>query len=198
MEDRHPSSLKIVFPADMCSRVKTFKQGGVIKLAKYACYCCGIHADALAKPNITRCDDCVRLRRRGCYHQQVTNEELLLSMEDDRNNMAEEYPHLQAYPFKNSQIQFSNDELHGHNDPRNIEYVATTVTGRIRYANLVKNELKLRNISNTGLNAAEQCLLLHEPLLVEERWCLVIGVLEAKTKEQAMVRLEKAVPCILH
>jgi hypothetical protein len=35
-------------------------------------------------------------------------------------------------------------------------------------------------------------------MLVEERWRLVFGVLEAKTKEQAMVRLEIAVPCILH
>jgi hypothetical protein len=143
IEDRHPSGLKIAFPADMCSQVKTVKQGGVMKLAKYACYCCGIHADALAKPNLTRCDDCVRLGRRVCYHQQVTNEELLMHMEDDQSNMAEEYPHLQAYPFKNSPIRFSNDGLHGCNDPRHIEYVATTFTGRIRHADLVKNELKL-------------------------------------------------------
>ncbi len=198
MEDRHPSGLKIAFPADMCSQVKTVKQGGAMKLAKYACYCCGIHTDDLAKPNRTRCDDCVRLGRRVCYHQQVTNEELLLRMQDDQKNMAEEYPHLQSYPFNNSQIRFSNDGLRGRNDPRHIEYDATTVAGRIRHADLVKKELKLRNISSARLNAAEQRLLLHELLLVEERWRLIIGVLEAKTKKEAMVRLEKAVPCILH
>jgi hypothetical protein len=35
-------------------------------------------------------------------------------------------------------------------------------------------------------------------LLTEERYRLVIGILEGKTKEEAMVQLEKAVPCILH
>ncbi len=41
-------------------------------------------------------------------------------------------------------------------------------------------------------------MLQHELLLTEEQYHLVFSNLEAKTKEEAMVRLEKAVPCILH
>jgi hypothetical protein len=83
MEDMHPNGLRFAFPADMCSQVETVWKGGAMKLAKYACYCCGTHVDDLVKPNTNRCEDCIRLGPAICYHQEVTDEELLLCMADD-------------------------------------------------------------------------------------------------------------------
>ncbi len=40
--------------------------------------------------------------------------------------------------------------------------------------------------------------MLHEALLTELCFGLLQGVLQAKTKEEAMIKLEKAVPCIWH
>jgi hypothetical protein len=143
MEDMHPSGLRFAFPADMCSQVKTVRKGGAMKLAKYACYCCGIHVDDLVKPNTSRCEDCTRLGRAICYHQEVTDEELLLHMADDRDNMLQEYPHLQSYPYNNSLIKCYCDGLWGKNDPRHIEYEPNSITARVRFADLVKKELKI-------------------------------------------------------
>ena len=41
-------------------------------------------------------------------------------------------------------------------------------------------------------------MLLHEILITEYRYALLKGLCEAKTKEEAMILLEKAVPCLLH
>ncbi len=41
-------------------------------------------------------------------------------------------------------------------------------------------------------------LFLEEILLVEERYKIIVGVLNAKTKEEAMIWMEKAAPCLLH
>ncbi len=40
--------------------------------------------------------------------------------------------------------------------------------------------------------------MLHEVLLTEHRFGLLQGVLQAKTKGEVMIKMEKAVPCILH
>jgi hypothetical protein len=54
----------------------------------------------------------------------------------------------------------------------------------------------MRNISFENLSPPEQRLMLHEVLLTEHHFGLLKAVLEAKTKEEAMIQLEKAVPCI--
>jgi hypothetical protein len=48
------------------------------------------------------------------------------------------------------------------------------------------------------LTTPEQWLLLHEVLIMEACYSLLKGLCEAKTKEEAMILLEKAVPCLLH
>jgi hypothetical protein len=36
----------------------------------YACYCCNIHWDDIAKPNNKLCDDCIEEGSVQCYHQK--------------------------------------------------------------------------------------------------------------------------------
>jgi hypothetical protein len=63
---------------------------------------------------------------------------------------------------------------------------------------MIREEIRLRGISNVNLTPPEQRLLLHEVLITEHRYSLLKGLCESKTKEEAMILLEKAVPCLLH
>jgi hypothetical protein len=118
-EDDHSEGIVLAYPADMCSQCKTVRQGGAMKLSAYACYCCGIHKNDLAKPNDTMCQDCIRLGRRICYHHGVMDEDLLLHLTDEKNDMEREWRHLSRYPFTESRIKFGNSGIgDGTTDPR--------------------------------------------------------------------------------
>jgi hypothetical protein len=80
LEEDYSDGLRIAQPADMCSLQKTLGADDAMKCKKYACYCCiSIHRDDyLVKPQPTPCTDCVRFgRTQLCYHQQVTDENLI-------------------------------------------------------------------------------------------------------------------------
>jgi hypothetical protein len=62
---------------------------------------------------------------------------------------------------------------------------------------MIREEIRLRGISNANLATPEQRLLLYEVLIMEHRYSLLKGLCELKTKEEAMILLEKAVPCLL-
>ncbi len=119
-----------------------------MKLSTYACYCCGIHKDDLAKPNQDLCADCIRLGHHVCYHHNVMDEELILHLSEEYQELQREWPHLQHYPIKKSKIKYGNNGIgDGTMDPRHIEYEPRTVQQRIQHCALVREELKLRNIS---------------------------------------------------
>jgi hypothetical protein len=75
-------------------------------------------------------------------------------------------------------------------DPRNIENKPQSVQQWIQHGNMVCKELYL--------SGPEQQLFLHEILIAEYRCSLLKGLCEAKTRGEAMILLEKAVPCLLH
>jgi hypothetical protein len=60
-EDDHSVGVVLAYPVDMCSQCKTVRQGGAMKLSTYACYCCGVHKNDLARPNRGLCRDCLHL-----------------------------------------------------------------------------------------------------------------------------------------
>ncbi len=197
-EDDHSSGLQLAYPADMCSQCKTVRQGGAMKLSTYGCYCCGVHKNDLAKANSELCADCIRLGRTQCYHHDVLVEDVMLQLHEEKADLIREFPHLHHYPFKKSRIKVGSSIGDGSADPRHIEFEPRTVQQRIQHNNLIQEELRLRGIPFDALSPHERRLMLHELLISEWRYSLLKGVLEAKTKEDAMILLEKAVPCILH
>ena len=63
----------------------------------------------------------------------------------------------------------------------------------------MRNELRMRNIIvPEESQSAELRLLLSECLLTENTYKILCKVLAANSLDEAMVRLEKAIPCLLH
>jgi hypothetical protein len=75
----------------------------------YACYCCNIHRDALATPNTAQCNDCLRLgRTEPCYHQVVSDENLMGRLKQERQDLLQSWPHLNRYPYTGTKIRFGS------------------------------------------------------------------------------------------
>jgi hypothetical protein len=111
-------------------------------------------------------------------------------------DLKREWTHLRNYPFKNSKIKSgSNGESTA--DPRQIEYEPRSIQQQIAHNRMIEEELRMRDINVENLSGPERRLLLHEVLIMEQRYSIIKGVVEAK-HEDRMILIEKAIPCLLH
>jgi hypothetical protein len=69
---------------------------------------------------------------------------------------------------------------------------------RIRYVDLLRKKLTLRNLIAPRVPLDAMHLTLNELLMIEQRFLLLKEILESNSLEEAMIRFEKAVPCLLH
>jgi hypothetical protein len=121
MEDKNLGWLILAYPADMCSQCKTVKTGVAMKLSTYACYCCEVHKNDLAKANKELCGDCSQSGCNTCYHHPILEEGLLHNLCMELEDLTKEWPHLVQYPFNSSKIKLGSSRETSV-DPRNIEY----------------------------------------------------------------------------
>jgi uncharacterized protein CbrC (UPF0167 family) len=204
-EEQHPG-LDVVQEADMCSLIKTLGKGGAMKVKKFACYCCNVHRDDLVKPLDPPCNDCVRLNRthRPCYHTPICDEALLERLREERDELVSHWGHLQQFEaFQTlSRLRFGNTDLSVNSsisDPFHIEYQPQSRQDRILFRNLLDAEARLRGFNEwNNLNVAELKLQLHEVLMIEKKYELLTHILAASNLDEAMIRLEQALPCLLH
>jgi hypothetical protein len=113
--------------------------------------------------------------------------------------MVDNYPHLSLLPLKNTKMRCGNEGLNDNcSDPRHIEFNGRSVTSREIHRKMMENELRMRNIQPESTRSPELRLQLHEILLVENSFNMLSKILAANSLEEAMVRLEKALPCLLH
>jgi hypothetical protein len=205
LEEQHPG-LDVVQEADMCSLIKTLGKGGAMKVKKFACYCCNIHRDDLVKPLEPPCNDCVRLNRthHPCFHTPICDEALLDRLEEERDEVVSHWPHLQQFEALQvlSRLRFGNYD-HSVNssisDPFHIEYQPASRSDRVSFRNLLDAEARLRGFNDwTTLSIAELKLQLHEVLVVEKKHEMLSHILSASNLDEAMIRLEQALPCLLH
>jgi len=201
-EEAHHTGLRVAAPADMCSLVRTIGRGGAMKNCRYACYCCSVHRDNIAKPNDTLCEFCIAQGSNECYHHEITDENVIQRLEAEAQEMVSTYPHLLRFPFTDSRIRFGLRGVNVDNsrDPKHVEFSPRNHTERIRFKEFLRDELKLRipDMDDDQIALDVLRLNLTEFVLLEERYRLIVEVLEANTLEEAMVRFEKAVPCLLH
>jgi hypothetical protein len=121
LEDAHEGGLKFGHPQDLYSHQKCLGVGGAMKNKTYACHLCNIHKDDLNKVNDVACDDCIRLGRRHegaptpCYHQTVSDEQLLAGLQQEREALLLQYAHLAVLPLRQSKMRCGNG---GINDNR--------------------------------------------------------------------------------
>ncbi len=206
LEETYPDGVVVAQGADMCSLHKTLGVGGGMKVKKYACYCCNVHRDDLARPLPTPCADCVRLGRTlPCYHTAMSDENLIQRLRLERDEQVRTWPHLQQlFPFNGrSRIRVGshgmNTVLEPQNDNLHIEYEPNSRMERVAQRSLFENELRLRGLhAEINRPTAELRLVLHEILLVEASFTVLDSIIKAKTLEDAMIRLEQALPCLLH
>ena len=204
-EELHPG-LDIAQEADMCSLIKTLGKGGAMKLKKIACYCCNIHRDDLVKPMDVPCTDCVRLgrRERPCYHTTICDEALLERLREEREEMASSWPHLQhLVSLKGrSRVRWGNsgDAVYSsRSDPLHIDFEPRSRQDRVSHRNLLDAEARLRGFNDfTRLSIGELKINLQEILIIEARYELLCHIFEASNLNEAMIRLEQALPCLLH
>ena len=114
LEDAHEGRLKFGHPQDLYLHQKCMGVGGAMKNKTYACHLCNIHKDDLNKVNHVRCDDCIRLGRRHdgeptpCYHQIVSDEQLLAGLQQEREALLLQYAHLAVLPLRQSKMRCGN------------------------------------------------------------------------------------------
>jgi hypothetical protein len=202
MESELSAGLRFSHGADMSSLQKTVKRGGAMKNKMYGCYCCNIHRDDLVWPNLLPCHDCMVLEpenRPPCYHQEVADEQLFEHLRVEKSQHEAAWPHLALLPLARGSVRFGeagvNNSVH---DPMHIEYRGTTISQRQQHRRLLETELSIRNIVETGRSTEELHIHLHEILLVEASYMVIKKVLAANNLNDAMVLLEKALPCLLH
>lgn len=168
----------------------------------YACYCCNIHRDALATPNTVPCVDCVRLGRTGepCYHQVISDENLMTRLRGEHLDLLRSWPHLERYPYTGSKIRFgTTGVVDATADNRHIDYEPNTRVQKIAHRKLLEDELRMRGIDYDPSSASAVIKMhLYEVLMVEQSFKLLQDILMAKSFDDAMIRLEQALPCLLH
>jgi hypothetical protein len=174
-----------------------------MKNKKYACYCCNIHRDSILRLNDVPCEDCVRLgQTQPCYHQAISDEGLMIRLRAECDDLLQQLPHLAAYPIHGSRVRCGRDGLADYrSDPRHIEYDYASqgsLSTRVSYLQLLQKELQLQNIEPVGRQIAELQVQLHELLLMEKRYELLHEVVEEASLDRAMIKLEKAIPDLLH
>jgi hypothetical protein len=106
----------------MCSLHKTLGVGGGMKVKKYACYCCNVHRDDLARPLPTPCVDCICLgHTQPCFHTVMSDENLIQRLRLERDQQVCMWPHLQQlFPFNGcSRIHVGSDGMNTVLDPHN-------------------------------------------------------------------------------
>jgi hypothetical protein len=198
--------LKFGHPQDLYSHQKCLGVGGAMKNVTYACHLCNIHRDDLNKANEVACEDCIRLgRRQGdarapCYHQQVCDEQLIEGLRGEREALLLEYPYLAQLPLKHSKMRCGNGAVNDNRtDTRHVEFEGRSVQSREVHRVMMRNELRMRNIVvPEESRAADLRILLTEHLLTENTFNILSKVLAANSLDEAMVRLDKAIPCLLH
>ena len=205
VEQAHPNGLSVAQGADMCSLHKTLGVGGGMKVKKYACYCCNVHRDDLCKPLDSPCEDCVRLGRTDpCYHHTMSDEALIERLREEREETVLAWPHLQRLPFNGrSRIRVGNHGMNAVIDPKqdnlHIEFEPRSRMERVAQRSLFENEIRMRGLTRPDdLPTAELRLMLYEALMVENSYILLDSVLKANNLDDAMIRLEQALPCLLH
>jgi hypothetical protein len=199
-EDAHGDGLKFCQPQDMYSHQKCLDRGGAMKNKIYACHLCNIHRDDLNIPNAVACEDCIRLCTPApCFHQTVSDEQLLATMRDQRDQMLLEQPHLSLLPLRNTKVRCGNGGMNDNcTDPYHVEFEGRSVQSREIHRKLMLNEYSMRNIVPDSTISAELRIQLTEILLIENTYSVLCKVLAANSLEEAMIKLEKAIPCLLH
>ncbi len=179
-----------------------FCTGGAMKRKTYGCYCCNIRKEDLATPNVQPCDDCRELGREGpCFHQTVSDEALMRKLSKEYDQILQENPHLANYPYRESRIRYGASAIRDvRSDYRHIDFDCnrSSVTERLKFAALLEKELAIRGIPPCSRQTANMRLQLYEILLVEHRYSTLKEVLSESSLEDAMVKLEKTIPCLLH
>jgi hypothetical protein len=118
------------------------------------------------------------------------------------NDLVNDWPYLAQYPINRSRIRSGVTAIRDvRSDYRHIEFNATdaSIGDKVKFKNLLMEELQLR-----GVVVARNCHMeelrsqLSEYLMIEMRYKLLKEVLEKASIEEAMIKLEKALPCLLH
>lgn len=173
-----------------------------MKRKTFGCYCCNIRKEDLIKPNAERCEDCTALGLEWpCYHQPMSDEELMNKLADEKGTLYQEYRHLRNYPYRTSRIRHGDCAIRDHrSDYRHIAFNcdSANATEKLKFKALLKNELKLRDIQPCSENTAELRIQVFELLLVEDRYAALAEIIEGNDLSNAKVKLEKTVPCLLH
>jgi len=202
LEEEYKDGLRFCQGADMCSLQKTL--GLAMKCKNYGCYCCSVHREDLAKPRATPCQDCVRLEHTHlpCYHHDVTDKNIIERLREERLEHLRTWPHLnnmEAYRGR-SRIRCGNTAIVGVEcDPLHVEFQPRNWRERTQFHTLLETEMKLRNIPfNRAQTTQELRIIVSEILLIEKSFELVSDIVSAVNFNDAMIRLEQALPCLLH
>ena len=124
----------------------------------------------------------------------------MLRLQDEFNDMVRDYPYLSNFDVLQSRIHSGTTAVRDHrSDYRHIDFdtASATVAARLQFRSLLEKELRLRNKGIQQQMEANRIELM-ELLLLEQRFLLLKSILSESTLEGAMIKLEKAIPCLLH
>ena len=213
--DEVPDLIPINAPmnCDMSAQWKALGIGGAAKRDKYPCHCCPIESDFLATPNAIPCDRwCKELHSDEpgwhCYHKDFLSEENLEKMAMELEGVAESIAGI----LEDIERIVDSSKLRCDEDPRaptanskldiesiHFDFERGSQSQRNAFSAKVNHDLLLRSLDITG-NLGTRQHRLRDSMVMEWTHRKLSKSLEhgKKTKENAMLLLINAVPCILH
>jgi hypothetical protein len=107
---------------------------------------------------------------------------------------------MPAIIIKRSRVRCGNMGItEAEHDPLNIKFQPTNFRDGATFHSLLECELKLRNMPFLVQSSTQQLkITLAEILLIEKNFNLVSEFVEAMTFDEAMIRLEQSLLCLLH
>ncbi len=121
-------------------------------------------------------------------------------LREEQQDICNAWPHLNGYPYTASKIRFgSSGVVDAAVDNRHIDYEPISRVQKVAYRKLLEDEMRLRGVLyDINSPTLELKVHLYEILMVEQRYKLLSDVLSVKSLDDAMMKLEQALPDLLH
>jgi hypothetical protein len=200
--DFAPGRIYVSSPQDVSSFWKTLKRGGACKRDREFCGWCACLSNQCHLPRVRKCQKCISLGKRHCYHWEVGDVPTLERMKDDFDTIGSSFPFLQdkggpgpllaklLLHARESQADKTVDASH-------IDFDAITKEQKKQFSSDLNTDLGLLKLSRIG-NLDVRRERLRHALGTLGNLEEIQQQIDASQYAGAWILIRQAIPCILH
>ena len=174
--------------------------GGAAKVWKFFCHCCSLTSGKIATPNEgdAICEICCEKKRNNanwkCFCQYFCSAEQTRKYKEALDELMTLWDHDMKKVRKEGKLKLGLE-----NNKYSVDFVPTSVEESMSFAALLKKEMCMRSRSTLRKDINQMQAELKECLLAEQKMTQLLDqISQASTREQAIDKIIKFVPCIMH